>query len=270
MHLSFAPAQRSALTMSLASKVSIITGGPGVGKTTIVRALVDIFRARKLRTVLAAPTGRAAKRLEEATRSDGKTIHRLLKYNPSSNHFEHGPGNALEGDVFILDEVSMMDILLMNAFLRALPKSAVLVLVGDADQLPSVGPGNVLRDAIRSGVIPCRRLTAIFRQDASGLIVRNAHHVNNGERFEVGEAHPSTGGAVVVPSWLVPAKGDPTPIDYVMRETEGRWRIVDVLYDGTVSQVAVRRSEFVSIFRAKGLSGLIETIEKQAQALEKQ
>lgn len=92
----------------------------------------------------------------------------------------------------------------------------------------------------------------------------------DGERFEVGEAHPSTGGAVVVPSWLVPAKGDPTPIDYVMRETEGRWRIVDVLYDGTVSQVAVRRSEFVSIFRAKGLSGLIETIEKQAQALEKQ
>ncbi len=183
MGIAFAPAQRAALTTSLVNKVSIITGGPGVGKTTIVRALVDIFRARKLRTCLAAPTGRAAKRMEEATHAEARTIHRLLKYNPSSNSFEHGPGNALEGDVFILDEVSMVDIVLMNAFLRALPNEAVLVLVGDADQLPSVGPGNVLRDLIECGAVPVTKLETIFRQGAQSGIVYNAHRVNAGLPF---------------------------------------------------------------------------------------
>ena len=187
MGIGFAAAQRRALEMALAQKVSIITGGPGVGKTTIVRALVDICNARKLEICLAAPTGRAAKRMEESTRMPAKTLHRLLKYSPGTNHFDHGPGNPIEGEVFILDEVSMIDIQLMNSFLGALPPKATLVLVGDADQLPSVGAGNVLRDMIDSGVIPVIILETIFRQEAQSWIVRNAHRVNSGLPFEFPE-----------------------------------------------------------------------------------
>ena len=187
MELGFATAQRSALEMALSRKVSIITGGPGVGKTTIVRALVDIYKARKMEICLAAPTGRAAKRMEESTRMPAKTLHRLLKYTPGTNRFEHGPDNPIEGEVFILDEVSMIDIQLMNSFLWALPAAATLVLVGDADQLPSVGPGNVLRDLIDSGVIPVTILETIFRQEAQSWIVRNAHRVNSGLPFEFPE-----------------------------------------------------------------------------------
>lgn len=184
MAIGFAPAQRAALEMALLKKVSIITGGPGVGKTTIVRALVDIFNARKMAICLAAPTGRAAKRMEEATHMPAKTIHRLLKYIPGTRHFEHGLDNPIKGDVFILDEVSMMDVQLMNSFLRALPATAVLVLVGDADQLPSVGAGNVLRDLIDSGVVPLTKLETIFRQESQSWIVRNAHRVNSGLPLE--------------------------------------------------------------------------------------
>ena len=187
MAIGFAPAQRSALEMALVQKVSIITGGPGVGKTTIVRALVDIFNARKMEICLAAPTGRAAKRMEESTRMPARTLHRLLKYTPGTNRFEHGPHNTLEGDVFILDEVSMIDIQLMHSFLRALPATAILILVGDADQLPSVGPGNVLRDLIESGMVPLTKLETIFRQESQSWIVRNAHRVNNGLPFELPE-----------------------------------------------------------------------------------
>jgi len=185
MKLKFAPMQTEALRMALAEKVSIMTGGPGVGKTTIIRALVDVFSARGLVVQLAAPTGRAAKRMEEATGHEARTIHRLLKYLPHLGHFEHGPDNPLEGDVFILDEVSMMDVLLMSTFLGALPDASCLVLVGDTDQLPSVGPGNVLRDLIESGAVPCTRLETIFRQETGGWIVRNAHHVNHGESLEL-------------------------------------------------------------------------------------
>jgi exodeoxyribonuclease V alpha subunit len=185
MKLQFAPMQAEALRTALASKVSIITGGPGVGKTTIIRALVDVYSARKLAIHLAAPTGRAAKRMEEATGHEARTIHRLLEVDPQTHAFIHGPSNPLEGDVFILDEVSMVDLPLMHAFLGALPDRACLVLVGDTDQLPSVGPGNVLRDLIESGLIPCSTLRTIFRQEKGGLIVRNAHHVNNGEPLDV-------------------------------------------------------------------------------------
>jgi len=184
MKLDFAPKQREALEMALREKVSIMTGGPGVGKTTIIRALVEVFSARMLGVCLAAPTGRAAKRMEEATGHPAKTIHRLLKYQPQTGQFEHNADNLLEGNVFILDEVSMIDIRLMRDFLVALPDQSCLVLVGDIDQLPSVGPGNVLRDLIHSGCVPCTKLDTIFRQESGGWIIRNAHRVNEGEWLE--------------------------------------------------------------------------------------
>ena len=187
MGLRLAPLQREALGNALRSKVSIITGGPGVGKTTIIRALTEIFGARKLGVRLAAPTGRAAKRMSEATGHEAQTIHRLLKFNPNLGGFEFNGENPMTGDCFILDETSMIDIRLMDQFLQALPASVTLILVGDTDQLPSVGPGNVLRDLIGSGKIPCCRLDTIFRQDTSGLIVRNAHRVNRGEPLETRE-----------------------------------------------------------------------------------
>jgi len=187
MGLSLAPAQRESLTTAVASKVAIITGGPGVGKTTIIRALTEIFAARKLAIRLGAPTGRAAKRMSEATGHEAATIHRMLKFQPNERKFLYNRDNRMNGDCFILDESSMVDIRLMDQFIQALPDTATLVLVGDTDQLPSVGPGNILRDLIDSGAVPCRRLTTIFRQDNSGLIVRNAHHVNNGEPFETRE-----------------------------------------------------------------------------------
>ena len=183
-----APAQLRAVRTSISSKVSIVTGGPGVGKTTIIRALVEIFAARtgahKINVQLGAPTGRAAKRMTESTGAPAQTLHRLLKYNPQTNEFTFNEEKPLPGDVFIFDETSMVDIRLMADLVAALPRRATLILVGDTDQLPSVGPGNVLHDLIRSGAIPTSQLTEIFRQDNSGLIVRNAHHVNAGEPFE--------------------------------------------------------------------------------------
>ena len=187
MKLVLADAQREAIASAVTNKVVVITGGPGVGKTTIIKALVEIFRGRMLKISLAAPTGRAAKRMTESTGQEAQTLHRLLKYLPAKHAFEHDETNPLDADVLILDESSMIDIVLMDQLLRALPDKINLVLVGDIDQLPSVGPGNVLRDVIASGAVPCTRLTAIFRQDARGLIVRNAHHINNGERMEMGE-----------------------------------------------------------------------------------
>jgi len=184
MGFSLAPRQREALANAITSKVSIITGGPGVGKTTIIRALTEIFAVRKLDIRLAAPTGRAAKRMSEATGHEAQTLHRLLKFNPSVGAFDFNLDNPMDGDCFILDETSMIDIRLVGQFLEALPDPATLILVGDIDQLPSVGPGNVLRDLIASGAIPYCKLDTIFRQDKTGLIVRNAHHVNNGEPFE--------------------------------------------------------------------------------------
>ena len=187
MGLTLAAAQSVALMTAVSNKVSVITGGPGVGKTTIIRALGAIFTRRGLKLSLAAPTGRAAKRMTESTDFPATTIHRLLKYRPQTGGFLYGFDNRMEGDVFIIDEASMLDAWLTRKFVEALPDQAVLVLVGDTDQLPSVGAGNVLGDLIASEVIPCGRLTAIFRQDSSGYIVRNAHHINRGEGFELPE-----------------------------------------------------------------------------------
>jgi exodeoxyribonuclease V alpha subunit len=192
MRVQFAPGQAEALRMALSSKVSILTGGPGVGKTTIIRALTDVFGARELRVLLAAPTGRAAKRMEEATGHEAVTIHRLLKYQPRDGSFEHHAGNPLEADVVIVDEASMMDTWLTGHFISAVPDAACLVFVGDVDQLPSVGPGNVLRDLIHSQAVPCAKLDTIFRQQTGGRIVRNAHLINRGESFELpGEGEDS-------------------------------------------------------------------------------
>ena len=177
--------QAQALETSLESKFSIITGGPGVGKTTIIRALVDIYSERKLKVVLAAPTGRAAKRMTESVGAAAQTIHRLLKWNPATNEFTYNGEKRYDADVFIFDETSMIDISLASDLLAAIPESSVVVWVGDTDQLPSVGAGSVLGDMIKSGVVPFAKLQFIFRQDTAGLIVRNAHHVNAGEPLEI-------------------------------------------------------------------------------------
>ena len=183
----FEPAERQleALGRSLNSRFSVITGGPGVGKTTIIKALADVFAAKRLKVVLSAPTGRAAKRMSESVGMPASTIHRLLKWNPVSNRFTFSEDNPLEGDVFVFDETSMIDVSLAKDLLSAIPSGAVVVWVGDTDQLPPVGAGSVLKDMISSGVVPSTKLEFIFRQDVSGLIVKNAHHINAGEPLEL-------------------------------------------------------------------------------------
>ena len=176
--------QRAAVQMAYISKVSILTGGPGTGKSTSIRALLMVLRKRKIEVALAAPTGRAAKRLTEATGAVGfqaKTLHRLLEYAPHDNTYQRNEENPLPYRFVIVDEVSMVDILLFYHLLKALPPDAHLLLVGDADQLPSVGPGNVLRDLLRSGAIPSVVLTELFRQAQQSQIVVNAHRINAGQ-----------------------------------------------------------------------------------------
>jgi exodeoxyribonuclease V alpha subunit len=179
--LLLAPRQREAIRMALAQKALVITGGPGTGKTTILRCIISILERKGLRIHLAAPTGRAAKRMSEATGRQAKTIHRLLEWSPTEGGFQRNTHRPLETDVIIVDEASMIDLVLMHSLLRAVPLSATLVLVGDADQLPSVGPGTVLRDVLASRRVPAVVLSEIFRQAERSRIVRNAHRVNHGE-----------------------------------------------------------------------------------------
>jgi len=175
--------QLEAVKRALGEKVFIITGGPGVGKTTIVKAILGISKEKLKRekVLLAAPTGRAAKRLSELTGEEAKTIHRLLEYSPREEGFRRNELNPLDADLVIVDEASMIDIALMSRLLKAVPEGAGLILVGDMNQLASVGPGNVLGDMIESGVIPTGRLDEIFRQSAESLITVNAHKINRGE-----------------------------------------------------------------------------------------
>ena len=179
-HIMLAPEQKNAIASVIANKALVITGGPGTGKTTLIKGIIKIFETKGARVHLCAPTGRAAKRMSEATGHDAKTIHRLFEFTPSSLLGEQALEHQLKTDMLIIDEASMMDTVLFHHVLSRLPLHARLILVGDADQLPSVGPGNVLLDIIRSGKVKSIRLERIFRQAKESLIVVNAHRINNG------------------------------------------------------------------------------------------
>ncbi len=198
VQLELAPAQQDAIRAAVRSKVMIITGGPGVGKTTIVNSILKIVRAKKCRVVCAAPTGRAAKRMSETTGLPAKTIHRLLEFDPQTGRFKHDADKKLTGDVFVIDEASMLDIVLAAQLSRALPRRAAVIWVGDVDQLPSVGPGTVLRDMIESGRFQVCRLTEVFRQAAQSAIITNAPRINQGQ----------------LPVWPEKTEGKAAPSDF--------------------------------------------------------
>ena len=183
--ITLAESQREALRLAVSSKALVITGGPGVGKTTLVNSILKALVAKSVNVALCAPTGRAAKRLTEATGVEAKTIHRLLETDPKNGGFKRDEQNPLACDLLVVDETSMVDVLLMKALMRALPAGAALLLVGDVDQLPSVGPGQVLGDIIGSGAVPVVRLTEVFRQAATSRVIVNAHRINQGQMPEV-------------------------------------------------------------------------------------
>lgn len=181
LSMNLAPEQEDAVRAAIAKKVMVITGGPGTGKTTVINAVIRAFSQVKARILLAAPTGRAAKRLAETSSQEAKTIHRLLEYSPHEDGFQRNEDNPLACTLLVIDEASMMDTLLMYHLLKAVPLGATVIFVGDVNQLPSVGPGNVLRDIIMSGTVPVVELTEVFRQAAESEIILNAHRINHGE-----------------------------------------------------------------------------------------
>jgi len=183
--LKLAESQVQALRLALVSKVLVITGGPGVGKTTLVNSILTVLRAKQVDVALCAPTGRAAKRLSESTGLEARTIHRLLETDPKTGGFRRGEEHPLGCDLLVVDETSMVDVLLMRSLLRALADTAALLIVGDVDQLPSVGPGQVLGDIIASGAVPVVRLTEVFRQAATSRVIVNAHRINRGQMPEL-------------------------------------------------------------------------------------
>ena len=184
--------QRNAVQLSVQNKFCIVTGGPGVGKTTTVNSILKIIKAKKAQVLLCAPTGRAAKRLSESTGEEATTIHRLLEFDPTAFDFKHNAENPLEAELLIVDESSMVDVVLMNQLLRAVPDNCAVILVGDIDQLPSVGPGAVLNDLIASEQLPVARLTEIFRQAATSQIITGAHAINRGKAPEPTEKGADT------------------------------------------------------------------------------
>jgi len=179
--LSLAESQAAAVRLALMSKVLVITGGPGVGKTTIVNSILQILSVKDVKLQLCAPTGRAAKRMTEATGFEARTIHRLLEVDPKSGAFKRDADNPIDCDMLVVDEASMVDVLLMQSLMKAIPDHAALLIVGDIDQLPSVGPGQVLADVIASGAVPVVRLTEVFRQAAESRIITTAHRINQGQ-----------------------------------------------------------------------------------------
>jgi exodeoxyribonuclease V alpha subunit len=184
----------------LTTKVTVLTGGPGVGKTTIVTSILKALEAKGLRVVLCAPTGRAAKRLSESTGMEAKTIHRVLAFDPKAYGFSHDQATPLTADLVVIDETSMVDIVLMHQLLRAIPDQAAVLMVGDVDQLPSVGPGTVLSDLIASGRVPTVRLTEIFRQAATSQIIVNAHRINQGQMPETPEDPQTVSDFYIIPA----------------------------------------------------------------------
>src|SRR5215471_5668180 len=184
--------QREALKTVLGNRVVVITGGPGVGKTTLVNSILMILRAKGVKCLLCAPTGRAAKRLAETTGLEAKTIHRLLEIDPGTGRFTRNESNPLACGLLVIDETSMVDVPLMHSLVRAVPNPSGLILVGDVDQLPSVGPGTVLHDLIESGVVPTVRLTEVFRQAADSRIITNAHRIRRGQLPDMRGAEPNS------------------------------------------------------------------------------
>jgi len=183
LRLEFSEAQKTAVRESFQKKILVITGGPGTGKTTIIKAVTAVFDKWKKAVLLAAPTGRAAKRLSETTGKEAKTIHRTLEFNPKLGSFRRNERRPLEGEAIIIDEFSMVDLALMSSLIKAIPAAMRLIIVGDKDQLPALGPGTLLRDLIESGQVPVVRLDEIFRQERDSLIVTNAHRVNLGQKI---------------------------------------------------------------------------------------